>query len=71
MTKFGSVTKDNFNNLKNISDVAESSRNRNVEVVVIRNGDNKRLRLTPSPWSGAGLIGFKIRPLTEEESLDR
>ena len=28
LAKFGSVTKDNFKQLKNISDVAESSRNR-------------------------------------------
>ena len=71
VARFGSVTKDNFTNLKNVSDVAESSRNRSVEVVVIRAGVTKSLKLTPCTWTGAGLIGFKIRPITEEESLDR
>ena len=68
--KFGTVSKENFTSLKNISDVAESSRNRNVEVVVSRAGEHKRLKLVPTTWSGAGLIGFKIRPVIEED-VDR
>ena len=72
ISRFGSVDKKNFSQLKNISDVAESSRNRVVEVLVVRGGDEKKLKLTPSTWSGAGLIGFKIRPITEtEETVDR
>ena len=72
MSRFGSVDKKNFSQLKNISDVAESSRNRVVEVLVVRGGDQKKLKLTPSTWSGAGLIGFKIRPISEtEETVDR
>merc|ERR1712062_912309 len=58
VARFGSVTKVNFTNPKNISDVAESSRNRSVEVVVTRAGVTKRLKLTPCTWAGAGLIGF-------------
>ena len=30
-----------------------------------------RLRLVPAPWAGAGLIGFKIRPVAEDEGVDR
>ena len=71
VTKFGSVTKDNFVNLKNISDVGESSQGRGVEVVVVREGSTRRLRMVPSIWSGMGLLGFKIRPVAEEENLDR
>ena len=71
VTKFGSVTKNNFLNLKNISDVGESSQGRAVEVVVIREGSPRRLRMVPSTWSGMGLLGFKIRPVAEEENLDR
>ena len=69
--RFGSVTKDNFKQLKNISDVAEASRGRNVDVIVLRDNTTVRLRLQPGPWHGAGLIGFKIRPVVEEENVDR
>ena len=69
--KFGSVSKDNFTTLKNISDVAESSRNRNVQVVIMRSGVKKILKLTPCTWSGAGLLGFKIRPVTDDDVVDR
>ena len=62
---------DNFTNLKNISDLAESSRNRAVEVVVARDRRVSRLRLVPATWDGAGLIGFKIRPVAEDEGVDR
>ena len=71
VTKFGSVIKNNFLNLKNISDVGESSQGRAVEVVVVREGTPRRLRMVPSTWSGMGLLGFKIRPVAEEENLDR
>ena len=57
--------------MKNISDLADSSRNRNVEVLVTRGGEHKRLKLVPCTWTGAGLIGFKIRPVAEEDSVDR
>ena len=67
-----SDVQDNFTGLKNISDVAESSRGRGVEVEVVRAGRVTRLRLVPRPWAGAGIIGFKIRPVAEEDSgVDR
>ena len=69
MCKFGSVSRSNFNSLKNISDVADSSKGRPVEVVVNRGESTVRLRLTPnSGWGGQGLLGFKIRPLSPGES---
>jgi len=71
VTKFGSVVKDNFESLKNIADIGESSKGRTVEVVVIRDGNLQRLKMVPGPWAGMGLLGFKIRPVLEEESLDR
>merc|ERR1712020_487693 len=43
--RFGSVTKDNFKQLKNISDVAEASRGRNVDVIVVRDNNTLRLRV--------------------------
>ena len=52
--------------------MAESSRGRGVEVEVVRAGRVTRLRLVPRPWAGAGIIGFKIRPVAEDDSgVDR
>ena len=42
-----------------------------MEVTVARAGQVQRLRLVPETWAGAGLIGFKIRPVAEDESVDR
>ena len=72
LCQFGTVNKDNFKQLKNISEVAEASIGRNVDVVVLREATTLRLRLKPGPWQGAGNIGFKIRPVQEEtENIDR
>lgn len=69
VAKFGTVTKENFTGLKNISDVAAASKDRAVEMTVIRGQGSLRLRLTPNDgWGGQGLLGFKIRPLTSGES---
>jgi 26S proteasome non-ATPase regulatory subunit 9 len=69
MTKFGSVTKENFTNLRNVSDVAEASKDRSVEITVLRGSESVRLRLTPSStWGGQGLLGFKIRPVSDTDS---
>ena len=42
-----------------------------LEVVVARDRRVSRLRLVPATWDGAGLIGFKIRPVAEDEGVDR
>ena len=69
VARFGSVTRENFTGLKNISDVAAASKDRAVEVTVLRGQGSLRLRLTPNDgWGGQGLLGFKIRPLTSGES---
>jgi len=66
VAKFGSVAKTNFKNLKNISDVAEACKDSRMEVVVVRGDGVVRCRLTPTTgWGGQGLLGFKIRPLTD------
>ena len=71
LTELLIIFQDNFTNLRNISDLAESSRSRAVEVTVSRDRRVQRLRLVPEAWAGAGLIGFKIRPVGENEGVDR
>ena len=42
-----------------------------MEVTVSRDRRVQRLRLVPEAWAGAGRIGFKIRPVGEDEGVDR
>jgi 26S proteasome non-ATPase regulatory subunit 9 len=64
ITGFGSVNSGNFTSLKSISEVVEHSKEQALTVTLIRDEAVHRLRLTPQTWSGQGLLGFKIRPLS-------
>jgi len=66
IARFGSVTAENFESLKSISEVVEHSQNRALHVTLIRDGLTHRVQLTPKAWSGQGLLGFKIRPVSLE-----
>ncbi|XP_023332707.1 26S proteasome non-ATPase regulatory subunit 9 [Eurytemora carolleeae] len=61
---FGSVNSSNFTSLKSISEVVEHSENKPLTVILLRDDAVHRLRLTPEIWSGQGLLGLKIRPLS-------
>ncbi|XP_070551801.1 26S proteasome non-ATPase regulatory subunit 9-like [Ptychodera flava] len=64
LLKFGSVTTENFRSLQNIAEVVQHSQRRPVSVTVIRNKELIHLGITPQPWSGRGLIGCNIVPLS-------
>jgi len=66
ISKFGSVDADNFESLATISKVVENSANRPLAVLLIRNGEQMQVSLTPKVWSGKGLLGFKIRPVDHD-----
>ncbi|XP_034238977.1 26S proteasome non-ATPase regulatory subunit 9 [Thrips palmi] len=66
--EFGSVNSANFRSLANIGFVADSSKNRPVTVVVLRDNRIVRLSITPKPWLGPGLLGCNI---VLPENVDR
>ncbi|KAJ1519191.1 hypothetical protein ONE63_011204 [Megalurothrips usitatus] len=66
--EFGSVNASNFQSLLNISFVAESSIDRSVAVVVLRDKNIVRLSIIPKPWMGPGLLGCNI---VLPENVDR
>lgn len=66
--EFGSVNSTNFRSLANIGFVADSSKNRPVSVVVLRDNRIVRLSITPKPWLGPGLLGCNI---VLPENVDR
>ncbi|XP_045134617.1 26S proteasome non-ATPase regulatory subunit 9-like [Portunus trituberculatus] len=68
LSKFGSVTAENFCNLTNVAAVVQHSVNSAIQVRVQRGGDSITLSLTPRQWSGRGLLGCNLLPY---ERLDR
>lgn len=61
--EFGSVTHSNFTSLNAIAQVVQHSRNRPVRVVVLRDGSEIVLSLTPREWDGRGLLGCNLVPI--------
>lgn len=68
LSKFGSVTAENFRNLTDVAAVVQNSVNSAIQVCVQRGGDSVTLHLTPRQWSGRGLLGCNLLPY---ERLDR
>lgn len=66
ITQFGSVDNSNFSSLKSISDVVEHSKDKPLAVWLLRNDQHLKVELTPRTWSGQGLLGFKIRPVSAQ-----
>jgi len=62
LVKFGSVTSENFRNLQDISTVVQHSVGKPLELTVLRNSKPIQLHLTPSTWSGRGLLGCNLMP---------
>jgi 26S proteasome non-ATPase regulatory subunit 9 len=63
IVSFGSVTSDNYRDLQNIGAVVQHSVGKSISVRVRRERQTIRLSLTPSTWSGRGLLGCNIVPV--------
>lgn len=63
--QFGSVSGANFVNMQSIAVVVEHSRGKSLPVLVRRDGLLKRLAVTPNTWSGRGLLGCHIVPVSK------
>lgn len=68
VTKFGSVSAENFRSLNDVAPVVQHSVNSTIQVCVQRSGDSVTLSLVPRQWSGRGLLGCNLLPY---ERLDR
>eukprot|EP00058_Branchiostoma_floridae_P005857 XP_002591345.1 hypothetical protein BRAFLDRAFT_114341 [Branchiostoma floridae] len=62
--QFGSVTPANFTGLQNIGQVVQHSEGKTVPVRVLRGEETMNLGLRPQRWSGRGLLGCNIVPVT-------
>ncbi|XP_057337232.1 26S proteasome non-ATPase regulatory subunit 9 [Microplitis mediator] len=66
--EFGSINAQNFRSLKDIGDLVEQSRYKEI-MVKVKRVDMKVvvLTLTPRPWAGKGLLGCNVIPLEAVE----
>lgn len=69
IVEFGTLKSDNFTNLTMLATVAESSKNENMRVKVIRNGELKTLLLKPRAWSGRRNTLFCLKCCLDHKSL--
>ncbi|KAK3856888.1 hypothetical protein Pcinc_019148 [Petrolisthes cinctipes] len=67
VTKFGSVTSENFRSLSDVAQVVQHSRNTQVQVGVVRGLATHMLALTPRQWAGRGLLGCNLVPIERIE----
>ncbi|TPX37426.1 hypothetical protein SmJEL517_g00426 [Synchytrium microbalum] len=59
--KFGTLTIDALRNgLQPLSQYTEANENKSIQLLVDRDGTQIELNLTPTKWSGRGLLGDKI-----------
>ncbi|KAG8036909.1 hypothetical protein G9C98_004231 [Cotesia typhae] len=67
--EFGSINVQNFRTLKDIGDLVEQSRYKEI-IMKVKRVDMKVaiLTLTPRPWAGKGLLGCNVIPV---ESVER
>ncbi|XP_037115326.1 26S proteasome non-ATPase regulatory subunit 9 [Syngnathus acus] len=64
VVEFGSVNTGNFQCLNNIASVVQHSEGKPLRVTVVRGGQRAHVSLTPQRWSGQGLMGCKIVPMS-------
>lgn len=63
IVKFGSVNSKNFKNANDIATVVRHSVGKPLNIAVMRRGSVHPVVITPKPWAGKGLLGFKFNPL--------
>jgi len=62
--QFGSLHAGNFKKLDQIGEIVRNSVGKRVRVTVLREGHAVRLVLTPHEWTGNGLLGCIIVPIS-------
>nr|CAB3265248.1 26S proteasome non-ATPase regulatory subunit 9-like [Phallusia mammillata]CAB3265249.1 26S proteasome non-ATPase regulatory subunit 9-like [Phallusia mammillata] len=63
LVQFGSVSKRNFTGMATIANVVQHSKDKTVNVTVIRDEQRVSISLVPRQWEGRGLLGCNIVPL--------
>ncbi|CAF2495432.1 unnamed protein product [Rotaria sp. Silwood2] len=64
--RIGTIRKDNFRTIQDVASLVNNSENRSVTLLVQRANtkEQQTLTLIPKKWSGNGLLGCKLTPLS-------
>jgi 26S proteasome non-ATPase regulatory subunit 9 len=64
--RIGTIRKDNFRTMQDVAALVNNSENRSITLLVQRANtkEQQTLTLTPKKWSGNGLLGCKLTPLS-------
>jgi 26S proteasome non-ATPase regulatory subunit 9 len=64
--RIGTIRKDNFRTIQDVASLVNNSENRSITLLVQRANtkEQQTLTLTPKRWSGNGLLGCKLTPLS-------
>lgn len=63
MIRFAHVTSQTPNFLSAVAGALAAGEGKELEAVVLRNGEEVKLRLIPQKWEGRGLLGCHLQPL--------
>jgi len=63
--QFGSLTCKNYTGLQMIGSLVQNSKEKEINIGIKRNGKDSKIKLIPSTWSGRGLLGCNIVPVTK------
>jgi len=63
MIRFAHVTSETPNVLGAVAGALAAGEGKELEAVVLRNGQEVKLRLIPQKWEGRGLLGCHLQPL--------
>uniref|UniRef100_A0A915AT40 26S proteasome non-ATPase regulatory subunit 9 n=1 Tax=Parascaris univalens TaxID=6257 RepID=A0A915AT40_PARUN len=67
IVQFGSLHAANFANMAQFTNVVQNSIGKKIRVTVLRDGRAQRMELTPQQWSGRGVLGCSVLPLTSSQ----
>ncbi|CAF3491424.1 unnamed protein product [Rotaria sp. Silwood1] len=64
--RIGTIRKDNFRTIQDVASLVNNSENRSITLLVQRANtkEQQTLTLIPKKWSGNGLLGCKLTPLS-------
>ena len=64
--RIGTIRKDNFRTIQDVASLVNNSENRSITLLVQRadTKEQQTVTLTPKKWSGNGLLGCKLTPLS-------
>jgi 26S proteasome non-ATPase regulatory subunit 9 len=64
--RIGTIRKENFRTMQDVASLVNNSENRSITLLVQRANtkEQQTVSLTPKKWSGNGLLGCKLTPLS-------